>query len=124
MVFYYFQDGFTQFGKKFPGQRMLSDLDHCRVVLRSVLILVLVPILALILVLILVSVLINYYCSTQFTCSPCFLLFMVLLHFYSQIFNSSCSYILLCCKLGSNCFESLIREREKFKRKLQKNVRN
>jgi len=28
------QDGFVKFGVKFPGQRMLSDMDHCRVVLR------------------------------------------------------------------------------------------
>jgi hypothetical protein len=28
------QDGFKKFGVKFPGQRMLSDLDHCRVALR------------------------------------------------------------------------------------------
>ena len=29
------QDGFVKFGWKFGGEKTLSDLDHCRVVLRA-----------------------------------------------------------------------------------------
>ena len=28
------QDGFVKYDEKFPGQRTLADIDHCRVVLR------------------------------------------------------------------------------------------
>ena len=36
IVLYYnaWQDGFVKYDEKFPGQRTLADIDHCRVVLR------------------------------------------------------------------------------------------